>query len=58
VLSAEELQQAMTWATLDRRPSMRPDELLARARAAGERPKASSRVSGPELDGSEPQNGS
>ncbi|MBI1799856.1 MAG: hypothetical protein HYR73_09250 [Candidatus Eisenbacteria bacterium] len=58
VLSAAEQQQLMDWATRDRRPSTRPDELLARARAAAERPKASRRVYGPELDGSEPQNGS
>jgi hypothetical protein len=50
-----ERRELMDWVTRDRRPSTRPGDLLARARAAVERLKASSRVSGPELGGSEPQ---
>jgi hypothetical protein len=57
-LAPQEQEQLKDWATRDRRPSTRPDELVARARAAAESPKASRRVSGPELDGSEPQAGS
>jgi hypothetical protein len=57
-LNEGERRELMDWATRDRRPSTRPEDLLARARAAAERPKASRRVSGPELDGSEPQAGS
>jgi hypothetical protein len=39
-LNDEEREHVMHWTTRDRRPSTRPDELLARMRSACERPRS------------------